>query len=181
MTAFADRIRRIPSWQFTLCIALLALGFLVTAQLRSEAPRVRYTSQERPPLVETALGLQAQQEQLKDRILQLRAQIQALETKGQGNAALVRQLNTDLDAVRQAAGLISLQGTGVVFQLLDSTDQVPAGNNGTDYRVSANDVRVLVEELWLAGAEALSVNGQRLTGTSAILDLGSWLLVNYAS
>src|SRR5436190_12142203 len=178
MTAFADRIRQIPSWQLTLGIALLVLGFLVTAQLRSEAPRVRYTTQERPPLVETALGLQSQQEQLKDRILQLRAQIQDLEAKGQGNAALARQLNADLDAVREAAGLISLQGTGVVFQLLDSSDQVPAGNNGTDYRVSANDVRVLVQELWLAGAEAVSINGERITGASAILDIGGSVLVN---
>ena len=180
MTAFADRIRQIPSWQLTLGIALLVLGFLVTAQLRSEAPRVRYTTQERPPLVETALGLQSQQEQLKDRILGLRAQIQDLEAKGQGNAALARQLNADLDAVREAAGLISLQGTGVVFQLLDSSDQVPAGNNGTDYRVSANDVRVLVQELWLAGAEAVSINGERITGASAILDIGGSVLVNSA-
>jgi uncharacterized protein YlxW (UPF0749 family) len=180
MTAIADRIRRIPTWQFTLGLALLALGFLVTAQLRSEAPRVRYTTQERPPLVETALGLQAQQEQLKGRILRLREQIQDLEARGQGNAALVRQLNADLDAVREAAGLVSLQGTGVVFQLLDSTDQVPAGNNGTDYRVNANDVRVLVQELWLAGAEAISVNGERITGASAILDIGGSVLVNSA-
>ena len=57
------------TWQLTLGVALFLLGFLVAAQLRSEAPRVRYTTQERPPLVETALGLQSQQEQLKDKDL----------------------------------------------------------------------------------------------------------------
>src|SRR5437868_15502085 len=108
MTAFAERIRQIPSWQVTLGIALLALGFLVTAQLRSETPRVRYTSQERPPLVETALGLQAQQDQLKDRILELRGQVQEQEGKQAGSAALAKQLNTDLDAARAAAGLVTL-------------------------------------------------------------------------
>jgi uncharacterized protein YlxW (UPF0749 family) len=180
MTTLVDRMRRIPSWQPTLAVALFTLGFLVTAQLRSEAPRVRYTSQERPPLVETALGLQAQQEQLKDRILELRTQIQDLEGKAQGNAALVRQLNSDLDAARSASGLIALQGTGVVFQLQDSSDQVPPGTNGTDYLVSARDIRVLVEELWLAGSEAIAVNGERLTGASAILDIGGSVLVNSA-
>jgi uncharacterized protein YlxW (UPF0749 family) len=39
---------------------------------------------------------------------------------------------------------------------------------------------VLVEELWLAGAEAISVNGERITGASAILDIGGSLLVNSA-
>jgi uncharacterized protein YlxW (UPF0749 family) len=180
VTSLADRVRRIPSWQVTLGIALFTLGFLVTAQLRSEAPRVRYTSQERPPLVETALGLQAQQDELKDRILQLRGQIQDLEAKQQGSAALVKQLNTDLDAARAAAGLIALQGTGVVFQLQDSADPVAPGTNDTDYTVSAADVRTLVEELWLAGAEAVSVNGERVTSATAILDIGGSVLANSA-
>ena len=41
------------------------LGFLVAAQLASEGPRIRYTSQERSPLVETALRLQAEQEAVR--------------------------------------------------------------------------------------------------------------------
>lgn len=180
MTALADRVRRIPSWQLTLSLALFTLGFLVTAQLRSEAPRVRYTTQERPPLVETALGLQAQQDQLKGRILQLRAQIQDLETKQTGSAALVKQLNADLDAARAAAGLVALEGTGVVFQLQDSADPIPSGANDNDYLVSAADVRTLVEELWLAGAEAIAVNGERVTSATAILDIGGSVLVNSA-
>ena len=48
------RLRAIPSWQVTLGVALLGLGFLVAAQLAAEGPRVRYTTQERSPLVETA-------------------------------------------------------------------------------------------------------------------------------
>ena len=180
MTALAERVRRIPSWQVTLGVALFTLGFLVTAQLRSEAPRVRYTSQERPPLVETAIGLQAQQEQLKDRILQLRGEVQDLEGKQAGSAALAKQLNADLDAARAAAGLVALQGTGVVFQLQDSTAPVQPGTNDADYLISAADVRTLVAELWLAGAEAIAVNGERITGTSAILDIGGSVLVNSA-
>ncbi len=46
------------SWQITLGVALLALGFLIAAQLRTEGPRVRYASNERIPLVETARDLQ---------------------------------------------------------------------------------------------------------------------------
>ncbi len=180
MTSIRARLRRIPSWQVTLGLALFALGFLVAAQLRSEAPRVRYTSQERPPLVETALGLQAQQEGLKNQLFALRAQIQDLEGRGQGNAELVRQLNDDLDAARAAAGLIALQGTGVVFQLGDSTNQPLAGTNEADYLVNAADIRVLVEELWLAGAEAIAVNGERVTAATAMLDIGGSVLVNSA-
>ena len=176
----SDRVRRIPSWQITLGVALLVLGFLVAAQLRSEAPRVQYTSQERQPLVGTALGLQAQQDQLKDRILELRGQIQDLEQQGQGNAALVEETNRELDEARMAAGLVALKGSGLVLQLQDSTNPVQPGDNQSDYLVSANDVRVLVQELWLAGAEAVAVNGERVTASTAILDIGGSVLVNSA-
>jgi uncharacterized protein YlxW (UPF0749 family) len=180
MSALVDRVRRVPSWQVTLAVALFTLGFLVTAQLRSEPARVQYTTQERSPLVETALGLQSQQDQLKDRVLQLRQQIQTLEGQAQGNAASVMQLNADLDAAREAAGLIQLQGSGVVFQLQDSADTIPQGANQDDYLVNASDVRTLVQELWLAGAEAVAVNDERITGASAILDIGGSVLVNSA-
>ena len=60
------RIRAIPTWQLTLGVALLGLGFLIAAQLAAEAPRVRYTTQERSPLIETATALQAQQDDAQD-------------------------------------------------------------------------------------------------------------------
>lgn len=171
---------RIPSWQITLGAALLVLGFLIAAQLGAEGPRVRYTTQERTPLLETATELQDQQDDLKTRILQLREEIQAVEGQGAGSADLVRQLNADLEEARIAAGLIPLTGTGMVLQLDDSQAPVPPGASQADYLVGSRDIRTVVEELWLAGAEAIAVNSERLTPTTAIIDIGSSLLVNSA-
>ena len=57
---------------------------------------------------------------------------------------------------------------------------MPPGDNPTDYLVSARDIRTVVEELWLAGAEAVAVNGERVSSTSAIIDIGGSILVNAA-
>ena len=176
MTAIRARLAAIPSWQITLAIALLVLGFLIAAQLAAEGPRVRYSTQERSTLIETTLGLQSQQDALKARILDLRNQIGQLEAQGPGSDALVRQLNADLDQARIAAGLIPLQGPGIVFLLEDAG--VPGG--GADTLVTARDVRAVVEELWLAGAEAVSVNGERVTVSTAFLDIGGSVLANSA-
>lgn len=179
MTAFR-RIRALPSWQVTLGVALLVLGFLIAAQLAAEGPRVRYTTQERTPLVQTAKDLQTEQDGLKARILELRAKIQTVETQGQGSAATVKDLNTQLQQARIAAGLIPLTGSGIVIQLDDSKEPVPPGGSQADYLVGSRDIRVVVEELWNAGAEAISVNGERLTTSTAIIDVGSSVLVNSA-
>jgi uncharacterized protein YlxW (UPF0749 family) len=117
---------------------------------------------------------------LKARILELRAQIQSVEGQGEGTAEAVRQLNDRLEQARNAAGLVALTGTGIVLQLEDSREPVPPDGSESDYLVGSRDIRVVVEELWAAGAEAISVNGERITPTTAIIDIGSSLLVNSA-
>jgi len=173
------RLRAIPTWQVTLGLALLGLGFLIAAQLAAEGPRVRYTTQERSPLVETALELQAQQDDLKAQISELRAQVQALEEQGQGTTTLVRELNDQLAQARIAAGLIPLTGTGLVLRLEDS-DRPASDGMESDYLVTARDIRTVLAELWLAGAEAISVNGERVTTTTGVLDIGHSILLNSA-
>ncbi len=172
------RVRRVPGWQFTLAAALLVLGFLMTAQAGAEPSRVQYTSQERPPLVETATQLQAQQDALKAQILDLRAQVEQLEASSAGSDALVTSLNDELQGARLAAGLVDLQGPGVVVQLEDSTQAVPPGAAPGDYLVGAADLRTVVDELWLDGGEAIAINGERVTAISGITDIGSSILLN---
>lgn len=176
MTAIRARLRAIPSWQVTLALALLVLGFLIAAQLAAEGPRIRYSTQESSPLIETALGLQEQQDALKGQILDLRNQIGQLEAQAPGSDAQVKQLNDQLQQARIAAGLIALRGPGVVFKLEDADTPNP----GADALVTARDVRTVVEELWLAGAEAVSVNNERVTVSTAFVDIGGSILANSA-
>jgi len=166
-------IRRLPTVQVTLAGALLVLGFLIAAQIAAEGPRVRYSTEERSPLIETALGLQAQQEAFQADILALRQRIAGLEAEGAGDADELRRLYAQLEDARIAAGLVALSGPGVAFRFED-------GSLGVDALVTARDVRVLLQELWLAGAEAIAVNDERIVGTSAVLDIGGSILVNSA-
>ena len=178
MSGFAARLRSIPSWQLALGAAMLALGFLVAIQLGTEGPRVRYSSSERPPLLETARELDAAQEALEARILQLRGDIQAAQEAAVGSDQRVRDLSEALKDARLAAGLVELQGAGLVVRLDDSTQPVPPGAAPDDYLVTASDLRTVIEELWLAGAQAISVNGERIVQTTALTDIGPSILVN---
>src|SRR4029078_4514833 len=181
MTSMAARLRSIPSVQFTLAAALLGVGFLIAAQLAAQGPRVRYTTQERAPLIETATQLQQRQDQLKARILQLREQIQSNEQTSEGSAEQVRQLNDQLQEACIAAGLIPLTGTGIVLQLQDSQEPVAPGADQADYLVGARDLRSVVEELWAAGGEAIANNRARINAATAVIDVGPSILVNAAS
>ena len=175
MTALVARLRGFPSVQVTLAIALLVLGFLIAAQLAGEKPRTQYSTQERAPLIQTALDLQSQQETLKASIVALRKQIGDLEAQDPGAAESLRKLYADLETARLAAGLVAMSGPGLAFKLDDGTPGA-----GVDALVSAQDVRILVRELWLAGAEGIAINGERVAATSAVIDIGGSILVNSA-
>lgn len=174
MSGILARLRALPSVQVTLAVALLVLGFLIAAQISAEGPRTRYSTEERSPLIETALGLQAQQERLKAEILDLRRHIGELEAQDPGAADSLKRLYEQLEEARFATGLIAVTGRGLAFRLEDGSQ------GGVDALVSARDVRILVEELWLAGAQGVAVNGERLVGSTAVIDIGGSILVNSA-
>jgi uncharacterized protein YlxW (UPF0749 family) len=175
VNTFLVWLRALPSVQVTLAIALLVLGFLVATQIAAEGPRTRYSTEERSPLIETALGLQAQQEALKADILATRARIGVLEAQDPGGAESLRRLYRDLEEARIAAGLIAVTGRGLAFRLEDG-----AQGGGVDALVTARDVRTLVEEIWLAGAEGIAINNERVVGSTAVLDIGGSILANSA-
>ena len=103
-----------------------------------------------------------------------------MEGSGEGSAAVVKDLNDQLEAARIAAGLIPLTGTGIVLLVDDSLEPVAPDANESDYLVDGRDLRTVIEELWFAGAEAIAINGERITPTSAVIDIGPSVLVNSA-
>ena len=119
----------------------------------------------------TTADLQRQVEALRKDIDELRSQGAGRE---QGSAAIQAQL----EQAGLAAGLSAMRGPGLKVTLDDSRlDRAPSGNVN-DLVIHSQDVQAVVNALWEAGAEAISINGQRLVGTSAVLCVGNTLLLN---
>lgn len=86
-----------------------------------------------------------------------------------------------LAAYERAGSGVALAGPGVVLELDDSA-ALPASSgvsSGTVNRVTDGDLQIAVNGLWAAGAEAVAVNGQRISSTSAIRTAGSAILVDF--
>lgn len=93
----------------------------------------------------------------------------------------LQALSEDLHNLRQqlyqvmvSAGLAEMVGPGLTLYVYDAQD---AGFQ--DPLVHDADIRDIVNELYSAGAEGISVGGQRLTATSAIRCSGPLIMVNY--
>lgn len=154
-----------------LAIAVL-LGFVTTqavAELREPQP-----------------GVVAARTLLQDEIISSREQV-ALQTAQ--NAALGASIDSlrdsalelvDPEMVQTAArdsfanGTVAARGPGITVTVADGADA--ATNPGAF--VQDTDLQAVVNALWSSGAEAIAVNGQRLTSTTAIRSAGSAILVD---
>ena len=82
----------------------------------------------------------------------------------------------EMEHLLSFAGLTEISGAGVVVTMNDSSSY--GGGDMNAYLVHAEDLLSVVNELHAAGAEAVSINGQRMVGNSAISCAGSIVMVN---
>lgn len=113
---------------------------------------------------------------LREELVALRQS--ALSRDSRGRAAARRLASLEL-----VTGAVAVHGPGVTVRLDDAVagslaDPASRGGQVGDGRVYDRDVQDVVNGLWLAGAEAISVNGQRLTADTAIRSAGEAILVD---
>ncbi len=93
-----------------------------------------------------------------------------------------RALLADLQQAKFAAGLTTVAGPGVVVTLNDSKKPIPPTMQipgmAPPNIIHDTDINQVVNELKAAGAEAVSVNSQRLIATSPIRCAGPTVFVN---
>jgi uncharacterized protein YlxW (UPF0749 family) len=117
---------------------------------------------------------------LDDQVTRLNAQIAALR-----RTALPGSLVRRLAAEQLAAGTVAVHGAGLTVHLDEpAVTTQTSGRAGTTPITATNiltdrDVRSVVNELWNDGAEAIAVNGVRLTPTSAIRFAGQAVLIDF--
>ena len=103
----------------------------------------------------------------------LRKQIATM--KEEGSLEGIKEENRVLSL---RASLVDVEGPGVVLTITDSKTPVKDGENPNLYLIHDEDMLRIVNELRVAGAEAISINDQRLIGTSEIRCSGPTITVN---
>jgi uncharacterized protein YlxW (UPF0749 family) len=167
-------------WAVSIGLALLVVGFVGAAQWNSSGARQQFTSSAQQALTSQALGLQREQEDLRDLIVAEEAKVLAFQEQDAGSRTELEQLNAEVAAARLAAGLSDVRGPGLIIEIADSRLVVPAGEYAANYIVLVDDLQDIVTALWASGAEAITINGERLVATSSIYGVGASILVNTA-
>ena len=144
-------------WQGGWLIALVCIliGFMIAVQFRTAQDGKGSLSQQRI-------------EEISDRLLQTEHERDELgdELRKMQAAAADQSSTEDQKMLRYRAALVPLRGEGVIVRMDDSARPAKSGENPNLYVIHDDDLLRVINELRAAGAEAISVNGQRLTGVS---------------
>jgi uncharacterized protein YlxW (UPF0749 family) len=171
-------------WRFlggkgALALALAAMGFLFAVAYRHTLAAEPGTTRARDNLVADVRERQAKAEELQRQAEQLRDEVarerdESLADRGEANRL------RDLAA---RSGLAKVTGDGVVVRLADAPPKIdPVTGKRSDDNpglVLDRDLQDIANALWRAGAEAVAVNGQRLSSTSTIRAAGGAILVDF--
>ncbi|HEY5247125.1 MAG TPA: DUF881 domain-containing protein, partial [Dermatophilaceae bacterium] len=120
-------------------------------------------------------------------IATLRSEINTAQASALGQQSQTG-LTNELSKLEVAAGTVPLTGPGLVLTVDDAPtkaepiapDANPRTAVGPDQgKVQARDLQIIANGLWDAGAEAISINGHRLTSRAAIRSAGNAILVDY--
>lgn len=139
------------------------------------------------PLEQTRAALEQEIErrqhtsqQLNAQVQQLQAQVAVLSGESPGEGGFSRQ-----DRAAAWVGLSSLTCAGIQLRIVDNLASGAdaggprAGQGYAAQRLSDRDLQAVVNGLWAAGAQAISINNHRLLATTAIRKAGQAILVDY--
>jgi len=161
--------------KFGLFLVFCIFGIMLATQFRLTRQMPTTFSSERAALlarqVETA---EKKHKELAKEVESLRQKVAKL-TEEQGH---LRTYQDTLIKYQVLAGTLAVEGPGVEVTLDDAKKPLTAEENPNLYVIHDEDVLLVLNELRAAGAEALGINGERVTAMTEIRCVGPTILLN---
>jgi uncharacterized protein YlxW (UPF0749 family) len=167
---------RLLVWLVLVILGLLAAAAVVQVQRRAPA-----AAQTRQALIREIEQRTDDTDRLQEGVEALRAEVAQVRRDSLRLSETGEALEEVVGHMELLTGVVPVDGPGLRVVVDDAQPGAgqPATNGVDATRVLDRDLQVLVNGLWEAGAEAVAVNGQRITALAAIRSAGDAILVDY--
>jgi uncharacterized protein YlxW (UPF0749 family) len=162
-------------------LATFLVALLAATQFRSQPlpPSNRFARYE--TLRASVSELEDQNRRLKAQVRDLSAAVKKLEDDSAKRSSDALRVKTLLDAEKVRVGLLPLRGPGLNVSLHDGKNPNNPADRSLGWIVHYQDLQDIVNLLWANGAEAISVNQERVVPTTSFFYAGVNVLINNAS
>lgn len=174
--AAAGRTER-PRWRLGFALVAILIGIMVSVSVVKNSQAAPEIADERRELITRIAQAEAEQDQLRARADALDAEIEGLRASALGGDAEAKDLERRIALADAANGAAPVTGPGLTVVV----DDAPGDSQDSRDRVLDLDLQILVNGLWQVGAEAVTVNGHRLSPLTSIRGAGEAITVDYRS
>lgn len=165
--------------QVAISLICVILGLMISLQFRSvQNGGGAVTVQRVEELTAQLKQLENENSNLKSQVEQLQDKLNEYETSSSQTNTIISSLKEQLDQVSILAGLTEVQGPGIIVTLNDSEQEIQPGEDPSLFLIHDDDLLKVLNELKAAGAEAISLNEQRIVATTEIRCVGPTVNVN---
>ena len=145
----------------------LVVGFLLPGQARVvREMKQTYQNEDPKDLIRVIKDLQQRKQELSGEQQELTQKVDQYLRASDDTAAQVKQLQHEISVLKQRMGATPLVGPGIRVTLTEQS------SGATPSILADEDLLLLLSDLWASGAEAISLNGIRLTDTSSVYRAG---------
>jgi uncharacterized protein YlxW (UPF0749 family) len=167
-------------------LTMVVAGLLVAVTYDQAAASVQGRDEVRAALVDDIRTDSSVTDDLAAQLESLRADVTRTRDDLLAASAVGQRARDALARAEESAGAVPVSGPGLLVTLANadpSADEDPVGGGTAEEdpreQVQDGDLQLVVNALWAAGAEAISINGQRLGPTTAIRFAGEAVLVDF--
>ena len=163
----------------TMCLLLTLSICIQTRTIKEATSSVGNGLQDNSGLRDELFGWQSKYKSLCSDLENLEKKLEQTRKQVASSDDVDSQNETELKQNQSILGLTGISGSGLVITL-DDNRNVDSSKviNISDYLVHEGDLLKIVNELFNAGADAVSINGQRVVSTTPILCDGNIIRVN---
>lgn len=154
-------------------VVLAAFGILVATAAVQTAQSADVTRSSHDGLVKQVVARKQQLADRRDLADRLASEVRTLDSALLSATVAGRAVQSRLSSLGVVTGAEASRGPGVRIV----ADDGPGGTAKSE--VLDVDLQRMVNGLWVSGAEAISINGQRITALTAIREAGGIVTVNY--
>ncbi|SHJ56623.1 DUF881 domain-containing protein [Tepidibacter formicigenes] len=165
--------------QKSIIYLMFFLGIIISIHMKSLNPNNTFVTLKSIKEMENQINLErVELENINKLILERKSDIAKYELELNENGSISSILEKELKDIKTITGFEDVKGEGVIVELRDSERELGEGEDPNDYLVHDMDVLIIVNDLKVAGAEAISINGERVTALSEIKCSGPTITIN---
>ncbi len=159
-------------------ITLFVFSMLLTMQFKTvNNPYEMYEGKRESELIEELAKLNQKYNQLEKEYTESKKVVEEYEMNSTDRSELISSMRNQINSLSIIAGVSDVKGEGIVITLEDG-DVAMQNSTRTDTLVHDSDILTVVNELFVGGAEAVSVNGERIIATTQVRCVGSVININ---